>query len=98
MVVGVVALQFLVPLVALTMERPVRFGFQMFSGFGAVRLLVTDQAGVRREVAMEDVTVSYRAEIDWLQRMPEYLCHIEPDAVSATVEQHGRTRTVSCER
>lgn len=98
LVVAVVALQFLVPLIALTLERPVRFGFQMFSGFGAVRLLVTDHSGERREVAMEDVAVSYRAEIDWLQRMPEHLCHVEPDAVSATVEQHGRSRTVSCER
>lgn len=97
-VVAVVLLQFLVPLAGLTMERPVRFGFQMFSGFGAVRLLVTDPTGERREVAMDDVAVSYRAEINWLPRMPEYLCRVETDAVSATVVQHGRSRTVSCER
>jgi hypothetical protein len=97
-VVAVVALQFLVPLVALAMEPPTRFGFQMYSGYGSVDLSVTDRAGVRRQVGMDHVAAAYRGEIDWLGRVPAYLCRVEPDAVSATVLQDGRTRTVPCGR
>lgn len=78
------------------MERPTRFGFQMYSGYGNVDLWVVDATGRRRAVEMDDVAVSHRGEIDWSEHMPAFLCATERSAVSATVEQHGEIRTVSC--
>ncbi|KRE37059.1 hypothetical protein ASG73_12200 [Janibacter sp. Soil728] len=96
-VLGVIAAQFCVPLIALVAsEPPTRLGFQMYSGLGSLDVTVEDEHGQDVEYDPAEVfAVSPRVEIDWTRRLPERLCAI-PGAAQVTVERPDGLRTVRC--
>ena len=94
----VIALQVAIPLVALLQPPPQKFGFQMYSGLGAVTATVVDaEGGERPFVEIDRIAAKYRPDTNWLPLLPEAVCASEPDVVSVTVEQSGRSRSIRCE-
>lgn len=92
-----VALQFAVPAVALALDAPTRFGFQMYSGMGdQISVHATDTAGATVHIDLDTVAANPRPEIDWTQHLPEYLCATHPDYVNVTVSRDSGQRTASC--
>src|SRR5215213_11814270 len=77
LIVGVFALQFLIPLIALVgSPAPSRFGFQMYSGQGKVSAYVVDSSGQRRTLEFTDLVANDRTEIDWISRLETtYVCN-----------------------
>jgi len=97
-VLGVIALQVAIPLVALLQPPPQKFGFQMYSGLGAVTATVVDADGTAQTVTeFEQVMAKYRPDTDWLPLLPEALCESYTDGVSVRVEQSGRVRSIECD-
>lgn len=95
-VAAVIVLQVSVPAVALLLPPPQRFGFQMYSGLGGVRVTVTDVDGRDAPFDAPQLVGELRPEIDWLPALPERVCEALPDAVRVRVEQSDRERTVEC--
>jgi hypothetical protein len=96
-VLAVVAVQTIVPAVALTGDLPARFGFQMYSGVGGVKVHAVDARGEEISVDLgAEVAEPLRPELDWLAALPERACAAAPSAVRVTVEQSGRHRSVAC--
>ncbi|WP_232499652.1 hypothetical protein [Agromyces humatus] len=96
-VLVVIALQIAIPLVALLQPPPQKFGFQMYSGLGAVTATVIDVDGREHTVTEFDQLMGkYRPDIDWLPLLPEALCESFIDAVDVRVEQSGRVRSIEC--
>lgn len=96
-VLAIVAVQIVIPVIALTGELPARFGFQMYSGLGGVRVQAVDGRG--EEIGVDlgtEVAQPLRPELDWLAVLPERACKAAPSAVQVTVEQSGRQRSASC--
>jgi hypothetical protein len=94
---GVVALQFLVPAVALTREPPTRLGFQMYSATGGVEIEVFDRNGHELKVDYSSVVAgSFRPELQWTRRLPEYLCSRFPRAAVVEVTDSSRERMIRC--
>ncbi|HEY9324276.1 MAG TPA: hypothetical protein VIP50_05045 [Agromyces sp.] len=94
----VIALQVAVPLVALLQPPPQKFGFQMYSGLGAVTATVIDTEGDERPfVEIDRIAAKYRPDTNWLPLLPEAVCAAEHDVVSVTVEQSGRSRSIRCD-
>jgi len=96
-VLAVVAVQIAVPTIALTGELPARFGFQMYSGLGGVKVRAVDARG--DEIAVDlrtEVAEPLRPELDWLGVLPERACAAAPSAIQVTVEQAGQQRSVAC--
>ena len=97
-VLVVIALQIAIPLVALLQPPPQRFGFQMYSGLGAVIATVVDADGTEQTVTeFDDVLGKYRPDIDWLLLLPQALCESNSDAVEVRVEQSGQVRSMECD-
>jgi hypothetical protein len=91
---AVIALQVAVPAVALTLEPPTRFGFQMYSGYGDGEIGVLDASGAAIDVDYAEVLPrSLRPELDWTRHVPEHLCAKIPGAATIVVEQNGSGRT-----
>ncbi|MCD5344945.1 hypothetical protein [Agromyces sp. S2-1-8] len=96
-VIAVIFLQVAIPLVALLQPPPQKFGFQMYSGLGAVTATVTGSDGHEHSFeGIDDLVGKYRPDTDWLPRLPEAICAAVPDAASVTVEQSGRVRSIEC--
>ena len=92
-----IAIQVVVPMVALLRPPPQKFGFQMYSGLGGVTVSVINDEGVAEELNdVEQIVGKLRPDIDWLQIVPESVCTAVPDAAGVRVEQAGRERTVEC--
>lgn len=96
-VIAVVVVQVAVPLGALLLPPPQRFGFQMYSAYGMVSAVQTDAEA--RETRIEDLDSfvgNLRVDVDWVAVLPEELCARLPDAVTVTVRQSERERTARC--
>lgn len=97
-VAAVIGVQVAVPAIALLDEPPTRFGFQMYSAQGGVKVESVDAEGQSIEVNLDSVIAgSLRPEFDWTQGLPERICALTPGAVQATVEQPERTRVLRCD-
>lgn len=96
-VLAVVCLQFAVPMIAFMGDSPARFGFQMYSGLGGVNVRAIDGRGEEINVDLStEVAGLVRPDLDWLGVLPERVCMAAPSAVTVTVEQSGRQRSVKC--
>jgi hypothetical protein len=93
----VIALQVVVPAVALTNGVPSRFGFQMYSGQGAVTVEAVDARGDEVPVDLDEIVPGLlRPEFDWTNALPEAVCAAEPSADRVTVRQPDHERSVRC--
>ncbi len=91
--------QFAVPAIALTQEKPARFGFQMYSGYGVGTITVLDDTDAEIDFELSDVFPrSLRPELDWTRYVPEHLCAQLPQAATIVIEQDltGRS-TLPCD-
>jgi hypothetical protein len=95
LVLVVIAVQVIVPVIAY-FHLPSQYGFQMFSGLGWTHVKVLDVKGRAMPVDVLRHVHNFRDDIDWTQRLPEYLCAHVPGAASVTVERHRGSRTVVC--
>jgi hypothetical protein len=89
--------QFCVPAVALSLEAPTRFGFQMYSGMGSsgeVRIVTDDGTHLQQDVS--ELVAHARPEIDWTQRLPEHLCARHSNYRLVSVIQDDKRRRLSC--
>lgn len=66
-------------------DKPSRFGFQMYSGYGVAAASWEDENGVDHRVDLADHLAVDRIEIDWTERLPYALCERLPRATSVTV-------------
>lgn len=93
--VAVIIAQIAVPAIALTQEKPSRFGFQMYSGYGEGSIVVLDADGEDIDVDTPAVLPrTLRPELDWTQHVPEHLCAEVPGAASVVIEQDLTGRSV----
>jgi hypothetical protein len=68
----------------------------MYSAQGSVEIVVEDAAGREIDPVFSDhIAAMARPDLDWTQRLPERLCEV-PGAVTVTVRQSERSRTVTC--
>ena len=75
LVAAFVAMQLLVPAVALFETRPARFGWQMYSALPRLpQAWVIDAAGAQRPVDLTDLFAVRRAEIDYEDVLRAGLC------------------------
>lgn len=92
----IVAIQVLVPLVALG-DPPARFGFQMYSGIGGAMIIAVDGDGDSIELDHEKIVAGgLRPDLPWVERLPEAVCERVPAAAEVTVIQGSEARTVLC--
>lgn len=100
-VAAVIVAQFSVPLVVLTVQQPpARWGWQMYSGLGAVEIVVRDVDGevLDEQWAPKVLPRAMRPELDWSRHLPERICAVVTGAETVTVSQDGREAvTVPCE-
>ena len=88
-----------VPTVALTLEKPARFGFQMYSGYGEGSITVLDRDGAEIDVDLSALLPrTLRPELDWTQYVPEHFCAEIAAAETIVIEQEASGRTaVPCD-
>ena len=80
--IAVIAVQIAVPLIALMLPPPQKFGFQMYSGLGGVTVSVVDDQGDVHELDhFQKIVGKVRPDIDWLPTLPEAVCVAVTDAV-----------------
>jgi hypothetical protein len=92
--VGLIALQIAVPAVALTMEPPTRFGWQMYSGYDG-ELLVLGADGNPLHYDVSAVFARHpRPELEWDSRVVDELCRQVEGAASVAVTQGRQDRKV----
>lgn len=98
LVLGVVAVQFAIPAIALLAEPPTRFGFQMYSGLGGVQASTIDESGGSSQVDMDEIVAEFRPELDWSTRLPQYICETSPRVTEiVVVRKPAEARRVSCD-
>lgn len=95
---AVVAAQFVVPTIALLGSTPpTRFGFQMYSAQGWVKVKIFDESGHRITFDQSaHVAGLLRPELDWTRRLPEHLCRSVAGAARVVVDQPERRRDHRC--
>ena len=77
-------------------DKPSRLGWQMYSGLGEEPVRVTGARGQPVEIPWSEILPKpRRPEIDWTNRLPEYLCTILDEPLITVTVGH-RSRTVSC--
>lgn len=91
----VIVAQVLVPALALT-HPPSRFGFQMFSGIGAIDIVVLDAVGDPVPVDNTLFVRPVRSDLRYASSLPKFLCLRIPHASTVTVQDASDRRTVSC--
>jgi hypothetical protein len=97
-VVGVVALQVAVPLVALYLQDPpARFAFTMYSAQGQVDVLIEDADGRALAFDSDSTIAGFRPELNWVDHLPQHLCQVVAGAHVVTVSQKGRERRLTCD-
>ena len=96
---AVIVAQIAVPSIALMQEKPARFGFQMYSGYGEGSITVLDRDGVEIDVDLSAVLPrALRPELDWTRYVPEHFCAELPEAETVVVVQENTGRTsVPCD-
>lgn len=93
----VVALQVLVPTVAILGEPPTRFGFQMFSALGQVDIEMWDEAGNELGPVPDGLIAGrLRPDLPWASGLPEYLCAHVDAAATVTVSDSSNSATATC--
>lgn len=94
----ILAAQILIPARQLTMSRPARWGWQMYSAVrpsGEYRIVTRDGSG--REVKVADYVANWRGELDLPAVLPEHLCRTIPDAIAVEVSVgDGPMETLPC--
>lgn len=94
---AVIAVQVVVPAVALFHAPPSRFGFQMYSAQGGVSLEAVDEGGEPVDVNLDGIVAgSLRPELDWIDVLPGEVCQHTREAVQVVVEQSERKSVVQC--
>ena len=94
----VIVLQVATPAIALMGTKPARFGFQMYSGLGAVKVTAVNDRAENIPVNPEaEIAGLLRPDVDWTGVLPERICDSYPSAARVTVEQPGRQRTIECD-
>lgn len=98
-IVVFVAVQVVVATVALFGPRPARWSWQMYSGGRPqVDFVIVRDNGTRDAVEIADYVSNRRAEIDYAEVLPAYLCQVETDAASITITPADTPATeVRCE-
>ena len=97
LVAGVIALQFLVPIVALIWNPPNRFGFQMYSAAGSLGVVVVDASGETIDVNVREyLPIGLRNDLDYSDRLPPFLCQEVPGADAVLLTRRGETQSVPC--
>lgn len=88
---AVIALQAVVPVIALLGDPPTRFGFQMFGGYEVGNeVTVRDSAGGELPFEERDLWhVPLSPELDWARRLPAHLCGEVAGAAEVVVFQHA---------
>ncbi len=93
----VVAVQILVPTVALFLDPPTRLGFQMYSGLGEIPGIEIKLSNrVVESVPHEEVLAWPRAELDWSRYLPRHLCDSRPGTAEVSLVYRETTRTFTC--
>lgn len=81
-------------------EKPSRFGFQMYSGYGEVSATWEDASGAVHRVELSDHLANERGDVDWTVTLPEALCARIPEAVRVNVSRShpggDQRRSVLC--
>jgi hypothetical protein len=96
-IMAVIGLQLAVPAIAmLTDDPPARFAFTMYSGQGQVVVLIQDADGQEVPFDSKTAIAGMRAQIDWYDHLPSYLCRTVPDAQTVTVSQKGHESRLTC--
>jgi hypothetical protein len=93
------AVQVVVPALALLGERPARFGWQMYSAVPTdADFVVVDGAGEERPVEPKDYLGKVRGEIDLETVLPPAICAAEKDArlVRVVPRDGGGPTAVRC--
>jgi hypothetical protein len=88
--VGFLMLQIVVPIVQATGQQPARFSWQMFANRRdqpAYTVVLGD--GSLRPIDMRDVLGYERIELDYGNRVAQYLCHTIPNAASIREQAPG---------
>lgn len=81
------AVQLVVPALALFGERPARFGWQMYSAFpGMPEAWVVQADGTERPVNLTEIFAAQRAEIDYAAVLLAGLCDVT-DAAAIKVQR-----------
>ena len=97
LVAAAIVVQVAVPAVALFNGVPSRFGFQMYSGQGGVRVEAFDARDRAVRVDLDSIVPGLvRPEFDWTPALPEAVCAATPSAARVTVRQQGHQRSVRC--
>lgn len=90
-----VAVQLIVPTIALFGPRASRFGWQMYSGAQTrAEFVMVDANGREHAVDVHDYVGQHRAEIDLTGSLPAYICEVEPRAALVRIEPLGDQPTV----
>lgn len=88
---GILAIQIAVPVVQLTADRPVRFGWHMFAGVRrGVEFEVRHADGRVEAVAIDAYVLTPRQEVDLASHLPDHLCRTIPTAEAIAVHHKGR--------
>ncbi len=97
MIGGVISLQFLVPMVALTTDPPTRFGFQMYSGLGNRDVIVRDSGGEQIDVDLGDhLPAGMRADVVYTRALGEFLCRRVSGAAEVELSHTSKSWIVAC--
>lgn len=84
------AVQLLVPALALFGPRPARFAWQMYSGARTQASFAIVQAdGATVDVALSDYLGKPRLDIDFATVLPAHICEDEPEAVAVRIQPNG---------
>jgi hypothetical protein len=97
-VAAFLAVQVVVPALALVGDRPGRFGWQMYSAFpGQPAAWVVEADGTEHPLDLGELFAVERAEIDYAAVLLSGLCDVT-DAAAIKVERAGDTEpeTVAC--
>jgi len=87
-VLAIVVLLFAGPAGILVLDdRPSRFGFQMYSGYGDVSATWEDATGAVHDVDLGEHLANERNEVDWTRTLPEDLCARIAGAVRVDVRR-----------
>src|SRR3712207_2620917 len=88
--VAYVALQVLIPTLALTIPTPTRFGWQMYSRpWFPASYIVVRADGVVEQVDPAAHLAYFRPEVELERFLPPHLCRVVPEATAVRVSPAG---------
>jgi hypothetical protein len=88
---GYLGIQLLLPVWRLTAaERPVRYGWQMYSTFVPPTVFLREStAGVLDTVQVADHVARQRGDFDVRRYLPRHICSVDPTAAAVVVMRSG---------